>query len=71
MTPEPAHARVELLGNRVLDGPNLYFTRQAIKTTLDLGAWCAAPEETVSAAFRALDSRRPKIGEPGGPVPLS
>ena len=68
MTPEPAHARVELLGNRVLDGPNLYFTRQAIKTTLDLGAWCAAPEETVSAAFRALDSRRPKIGEPGGPV---
>jgi cyanophycin synthetase len=30
---------------RVLDGPNLYFTRPAIKLTLDVAAWLRLPEE--------------------------
>jgi cyanophycin synthetase len=39
---------------RVLDGPNLYFTRPAIKLTLDVAAWNEAPEERVlDAAARA------------------
>ncbi|HXM52236.1 MAG TPA: Mur ligase family protein [Candidatus Binatus sp.] len=30
---------------RVLDGPNLYFTRPAIKLTLDVAPWLALPDE--------------------------
>lgn len=30
---------------RVLDGPNLYFTRPAIKLTLDVAPWLSLPEE--------------------------
>jgi cyanophycin synthetase len=30
---------------RVLDGPNLYFTRPAIKLTLDVTPWLALPDE--------------------------
>jgi cyanophycin synthetase len=32
---------------RVLDGPNLYFTRPAIKLTLDVGPWLTLPDERV------------------------
>jgi cyanophycin synthetase len=35
---------------RVLDGPNLYFTRPAIKLTLSSTRWLKAPEERVLAA---------------------
>ena len=34
---------------RVLDGPNLYFTRPAIKLTLDVGPWLALPDGPVQA----------------------
>ena len=42
MAAEPA-SLVEL---RVLEGPNLYFPRAAIKLTLDIGGLAAVPEET-------------------------
>src|SRR6267378_3509891 len=32
---------------RVLDGPNLYFTRPAIKLTLDVSPWLALPQARV------------------------
>jgi cyanophycin synthetase len=32
---------------RVLDGPNLYFTRPAIKLTLDVSSWLARPQARV------------------------
>ena len=32
---------------RVLDGPNLYFTRPAIKLTLEVSPWLAIPDERV------------------------
>jgi cyanophycin synthetase len=32
---------------RVLDGPNLYFTRPAIKLTLDVSSWLALPQARV------------------------
>ena len=39
---------VTLVELRVLDGPNLYFTRPAIKLTLGLGRWLAMPERQAS-----------------------
>jgi cyanophycin synthetase len=39
--PEP----VRLVELRVLDGPNLYFTRPAIKLTIDASRWLEVPEE--------------------------
>jgi cyanophycin synthetase len=44
-------ALVEL---RVLDGPNLYFTRPAIKVTVAVTAWLAATEPRVAARAAAL-----------------
>ena len=39
---------------RVLDGPNLYFTRPAIKLTLGVGPWLAlADERAMRLALRA------------------
>jgi cyanophycin synthetase len=34
---------------RVLDGPNLYFPRPAIKLTLDVGGLLGLPEERAAA----------------------
>jgi cyanophycin synthetase len=39
--------RVKLIELRVLDGPNLYFTRPAIKLTLGAAPWLALPERRV------------------------
>lgn len=39
---------VRLVELRVLDGPNLYFTRPAIKLTLSVPGWLRATEERVS-----------------------
>jgi cyanophycin synthetase len=52
---------------RVLEGPNLYFPRAAIKLTLDIGALATASEETVSqlAARIGLASSRPGAPESG------
>jgi cyanophycin synthetase len=37
---------------RVLDGPNLYFTRPAIKLTLGVGPWLGLPEERAQRLTR-------------------
>src|SRR5207244_7713106 len=44
---------VELVELRVLEGPNLYFTRPAVKLTVTLPGWLEASEDrVVSAAER-------------------
>jgi len=44
----------------VLDGPNLYFPRPAVKLTIGVGGWLGVPEERLSAAMeRAGVSGRP------------
>ncbi len=55
------HALVEL---RVLEGPNLYFPRAAVKLTLDIGALATAPVDValVLAERIGLEGARP--GEP-------
>ena len=54
------HALVEL---RVLDGPNLYFPRPAIKLTLDVAGLLGLPEERATAAA----ARVGLSGVPGRP----
>ena len=39
-----AAPRAELVELRVLEGPNLYFPRPAIKLVLRVGPWLALPE---------------------------
>jgi cyanophycin synthetase len=46
-----APPRADLVELRVLDGPNLYFPRPAIKVTLGVEGWLALPEERVEAAL--------------------
>jgi cyanophycin synthetase len=56
-------APVEVEEVRVLDGPNLYFTRPAIKLTLRVPGWTGGPERRVNAAAA-------RLGVPGvGPDP--
>ena len=44
----------------MLDGPNLYFPRPAVKLTIGVGGWLGVPEERLSAAMeRAGVSGRP------------
>ena len=49
---------------RVLEGPNLYFPRAAIKLTLDISGLASAPTTTAERLARriGLDGARP--GEP-------
>jgi len=42
---------------RVLDGPNLYFPRPAVKLTLDVSGWLRAGDEKVAAIARATGIR--------------
>ena len=59
-----APPRANLVELRVLDGPNLYFPRPAVKLTIEIGGWLEVPEERLSAAIeRAGASGRP--GRPG------
>jgi cyanophycin synthetase len=53
---------VHLVELRMLEGPNLYFTRPAVKLTLAVPAWLAASED------RAADIAR-RIGLPGRASP--
>jgi cyanophycin synthetase len=48
---------------RVLDGPNLYFPRPAIKLTLDVGALLALPEEEAAAVDAGAGPPGPAGGE--------
>jgi cyanophycin synthetase len=56
-------ARADLVELRVLEGPNLYLPRPAIKLTLGVGGWLAVPEERLE---RALE-RAGTTGRPGAP----
>jgi len=57
---------VELVELRVLDGPNLYFPRPAVKVTLAVPGWLRASEATVARAAERLDL--PVVAEhPGAP----
>jgi cyanophycin synthetase len=59
-----APTRADLVELRILDGPNLYFPRPAVKLTIGVGGWLDVPEERLSAAMeRAGASGRP--GRPG------
>ncbi len=58
-----APPRAELVELRVLDGPNLYFPRPAVKVTLGVAGWLAAPAERVASAIE----RAGATGRPGTP----
>lgn len=56
---------VSTLELRVLDGPNLYFTRPAIKLTLDAGGWLSLPPARAHAlAVRTGFSPAANAGNP-------
>jgi cyanophycin synthetase len=50
---------------RVLEGPNLYFPRAAIKLTLDLSALSEADEDAVTRFAERIGLRNPRPGEAG------
>jgi cyanophycin synthetase len=50
---------------RVLDGPNLYFPRPAIKLTLEVPGWLRASEERAAGAARAAGLPGVEPGRPG------
>src|SRR6266508_1751713 len=66
LSPPPSKNQ-NLVELRVLDGPNLYFPRPAIKLTLDVSELLALPEAEV-AAIAARAALPGFAGEPGGPV---
>jgi cyanophycin synthetase len=58
-----APPRADLVELRVLDGPNLYFPRPAVKLTIGVGGWLGVPEERLSTAME----RAGVSGRPGRP----
>jgi cyanophycin synthetase len=58
-----APPRADLVELRVLDGPNLYFPRPAVKLTIAVGGWLEVPEERLAAALERVGA----IGRPGRP----
>src|ERR687891_1463658 len=58
-------ASVRVVELRVLEGPNLYFTRPAIKLTLAVPGWLRAGEATVDRAAHRLDVGSVRAGVPG------
>jgi cyanophycin synthetase len=65
LTPEAGGAPTALVELRVLEGPNLYFPRAAIKLTLDVGALSQASEREVRALATVLGLRSLRAGAPG------
>ncbi len=49
---------------RVLEGPNLYFPRAAIKLTLDIGAIATAPTDRATRFASRIGLRNARPGEP-------
>jgi cyanophycin synthetase len=49
-----ARAAASVVEIRVLDGPNLYFPRPALKVTLAVDGWLVARPEVVAGAIRGL-----------------
>jgi cyanophycin synthetase len=60
-----ASPAAELLELRVLDGPNLYFSRPAIKLTLRVGGWQRASADTIVKVADALGVATAHPGAPG------
>jgi cyanophycin synthetase len=58
-------AGVEAREIRLLEGPNLYFPRAALKVRLGMGAWAELPAATVARACRAVGMPVRRAGEPG------
>jgi cyanophycin synthetase len=56
---------VRLVELRVLEGPNLYFTRPAIKLTVAVPGWLSANEERAARLARGI--RLPRPTRPGAP----
>ena len=56
---------MELVERRVLEGPNLYFPRPAIKLTLSVPGWLRAGEPAVERAADRLDLGSVRAGAPG------
>jgi cyanophycin synthetase len=54
MEAEPVAGPVRATEIRVLEGPNLYFSRPAIKLTLDAPGWMRASEERLTAIASTL-----------------
>lgn len=53
-----------LIELRVLEGPNLYFPRAAIKLTLDIGGLSVASEDTAARFARRIGLQRARPGAP-------
>jgi len=60
-----ARESVRLVELRVLEGPNLYFTRPAIKLTVAVPGWLSANEERAARLARGI--RLPRPTRPGAP----
>jgi len=58
-----APPRADLVELRVLDGPNLYFPRPAVKLTIAVGGWLDLPEERLETALERVGA----TGRPGRP----
>ena len=56
--------RVRLVELRVLEGPNLYFPRPAIKITLAVPGWLGPPEDAFDRAASAIGTTA-EAGRPG------
>ena len=65
---QPAPEPGEPIELRVLTGPNLYFTRPAVKLTLDAAGVLEAEPSAVVAWQRALRVRNPTVGLPHSPT---
>ena len=50
---------------RVLEGPNLYFPRAAIKLTLDIGGLSGVPVDTAQGLASRIGLAKARPGEPG------
>jgi cyanophycin synthetase len=59
-----ADAPGSLVELRILEGPNLYFPRAAIKLTLDIGGLAAVPEETARRFAQRIGLRNVRPGAP-------
>ena len=53
---------------RVLEGPNLYFPRAAIKLTLDVGSLTHADEGEIRALSASVGARRREVGAAGSQI---
>src|SRR5262245_60424100 len=60
-----AQGPAEVIELRVLDGPNLYFTRPAVKVILGVPGWLALPEVRAQAIARRVSPAR--LAHPGAP----